>query len=124
MPKQSVSIEWDMGTIRLRTKALGHVVDKGIAAVMSKKAVDVQDYARSNAPWTDRTGNARNGLFATSRSGQGTHEIVLYHTVPYGIWLEVRFAGRNAIIRPTIQSQAPLVMKAIEGMLSKIGAVA
>lgn len=116
-------IEWDMGSLRVRTEAIPKAIDTAIGAVFNKKATDVQDYARRNAPWTDRTSNARNGLFAKSGRTTTGHEIVLYHTVPYGIWLEVRFAGKNAIIMPTIQQMAPEVMKAVSNLFSKMGAL-
>lgn len=62
-------------------------------------------YARQNARWTDRTGNARNGLFArVNRSSMGKYELVLGHSVPYGLWLEVRWSGRYAIIKPTLDA--------------------
>lgn len=56
---------------------------------------------RINAPWTDRTGNARAGLRARSEADGDTFTLVLYHTMPYGFWLEVAHDGRYAIIGPT-----------------------
>ena len=121
----SATFTMDVGELRVSAAVFGPRLNRAISGFMLAQAPKVQSYARANASWTDRTGNARQGLFANyAAPGDGRHAINLYHTMPYGIWLEVRFAGRNAIIRPTIQSQAPLVMKAIEGMLSKIGAVA
>jgi hypothetical protein len=62
---------------------------------------------RSNARWQDRTGNARNGLGATVYEGNNYFDLVLYHSVPYGVFLEVRWSGRYAIIGPTLQDIAP-----------------
>lgn len=83
----------------------------------------VQDYARKNAPWTDRTSNARNGLHAQyvgDRDGD-RHVIRLYHTVPYGIWLEIRWAGKYAIIVPTIQAEGTRIMAGMSKLLEKSG---
>lgn len=86
---------------------------------MQREAQNVQDAARTNASWTDRTGNARQGLFAKAQSGQrGGHSIVLYHTMPYGIWLEVRWAGKYAIIAPTIQSEGRRIMSNVNKLLA------
>lgn len=87
----------------------------------------VQDYARTNAPWTDRTGNARNGLFA-QYVGPGMqfndrHTIRLYHTMPYGIWLEVRFAGEYAIIYPTIIHEGERIMSGLKNLINKMNGV-
>jgi hypothetical protein len=75
------------------------------------------------ARWTDRTGNARSGLTAiadNSRSQSWHYEIVLFHSVPYGIWLEVRFAERYAIIKPTIRYEAPQYFDTASQVLNKM----
>jgi len=67
----------------------------------------VEDYAKDNAPWTDRTGDARAGLTAeVSRDGDAI-VMELYHTVDYGLWLEVIQNGEYAIIMPTLEAMAP-----------------
>lgn len=91
-----------------------------VAAVMQYHEGNVQDAARDGAPWTDRTSNARNGLFARAYSTAKAHGIVLYHTMPYGIWLEVRWGGKYRIIVPTIQRQGALVMRTLQGVLRKM----
>jgi len=69
----------------------------------------VEDYAKDNAPWTDRTGDAREGLTAeVSRDGEAV-VLELYHTVEYGLWLEVIQSGEYAIIMPTLEAMAPEV---------------
>lgn len=75
-------------------------------------------YAMENAPWKDRTGNARGSLSGDSRTTATQMEIVLSHGVAYGIWLEVRWGGRYAIILPTIETVGPEVMTAIRGLLA------
>lgn len=78
-----------------------------------------ETYARTNAPWTDQTGNARNGLFAKHDSEpMVSHSLTVYHTMPYGYWLEVRWSGRYAIIGPTLvhmgQELAKMVAASID----------
>jgi hypothetical protein len=73
-----------------------------------------------NAPWTDRTGNARQGLAAQAFDEGANQGIVLFHQVPYGIWLEVRFSGRYAIIEPTIDVMGPQVMESLNNILGEI----
>lgn len=82
----------------------------------------VQDYARSTAPWTDRTGNARNGLFAQKQGtiASGSTEIRLYHTVPYGIWLEIRWAGQYAVIYPTVVHEGERIMAGMRRLIDKM----
>jgi hypothetical protein len=70
----------------------------------------VQEYARSHAPWEDRTGDARDGLTAEGDFSFVSYTITLYHTVDYGIWLETRWHGKYAIILPTIEVMGPRFM--------------
>lgn len=85
-----------------------------------REAPNVENYMKVNAPWTDRTGNARNGLAARAyKEGDGIG-IVLYHQVDYGIYLETKFSGRDAIIQPSIDSEGPRVMASFNRLLERM----
>lgn len=114
------TITWSEDEITPRLKALPKKLERAIQGVMVYHSGPVQSYARQNAPWTDRTGNARNGLFAEAFKVTGKQGIVLYHTMPYGLWLEVRFSGKYATILPTIQAKAPDVMRTINKLMGKL----
>lgn len=94
-------------------------VQRGLQAVMEYSAPQVEAHMKTNAPWTDRTGNARGGLRATPFRDGGNYGILLYHTMPYGIWLEVKYSGRYAIIVPTIEVMGPVVMQRCSRMLDR-----
>lgn len=81
---------------------------------------DVENYMKLNAPWTDRTSNARNGLAARAYREGKEIGIVLYHQVDYGIWLEVKNEGRFAIIQPTIDAMGPEVMRRYNRLLDRM----
>lgn len=79
-------------------------------------------YMRTNARWTDRTTAARNGLVAIPEEQNDGASLHLIHSVPYGIWLEVRWSGKYAIIGPTRNVIAPQVLEfAGEAALRAIG---
>lgn len=88
--------------------------------IAHRMAPQVANYAKINAPWTDQTGNARNGLTAQPYDEGTTVGIILYHQVSYGIWLEVRWAGRYAIINPTIDAMGPKVMDQYNNLLARL----
>lgn len=77
-------------------------VDRALRFIMEYHAADGMARMKMNAPWTDRTSAARNGLFTVVEGGRGHYTIVFSHSVHYGIWLEVKFSGRDAIIMPTV----------------------
>lgn len=76
---------------------------------------------KSNAPWTDRTGNARQGLHAAvQRERLKLYALILAHTVEYGIWLEVTHGGANRIIEPSIRSQGNALMRDVSGLFAMV----
>lgn len=86
----------------------------------SSMAPRAENYMKSNAPWTDQTSNARNGLAARAYTDGDEYGIVLYHQVPYGIWLETKNGGEYAIIQPTIDAIGPDVMARFNRLLARI----
>ena len=83
-------------------------VDAGVDLAFDFMRDHAETYARTNAPWTDRTSNARNGLSVVhTKVPMVVHQLITYHTMPYGLWLEVRWSGRYAIIGPTMLHISP-----------------
>lgn len=91
-----------------------------VMSVLQYKAPQVEAHMKVNAPWTDQTGNARQGLRAEAFDEGDNAGIVLYHQVPYGIWLELANSGTYAIIDPTIAVMGPEVMRSLERILESI----
>ena len=74
-------------------------------------------YAKENAPWTDRTANARQSLWTTVEAlSQDTVALYLSHGVEYGVHLESRYAGRYAIIWPTIEAHLSQIGQMLQGI--------
>jgi hypothetical protein len=91
-----------------------------VRAIADFIAQKMQDDARRGAPWTDRTGNARSGLFAVA--DKAAHDMVtIYlshgHTVWYGQFLELAHGARYAIIMPTIQRNLPVLERMLKQLL-------
>lgn len=119
MPSNLGTITWS-GDLLKNAKKLAPKLDAAVGVYMQYQAPKVQDYMRGNARWQDQTGNARNGLFAKYSKTGGGHTILVYHTVPYGIWLEVRWAGKYAIIHPTVTIEGRRVFEGLRGLLGKM----
>lgn len=115
MPRASV--KWT-NTLGKGLKVGDKSLQAAVWTVMQRGAIEGQNHMRTNAPWTDRTGNARQGLFGRAyRNGVSGYVIVYYGTVPYQIWLEVANSGKYKIINPTLQVMGPRVMANLQGVM-------
>jgi hypothetical protein len=127
-------------------KAIKQYGEKALAAAHATVAhvgAQGQNYMRSNAPWHDRTGNARGGLFfAVDGFGQGsisgevnvrdpsafelntmrgavasgdakTLILVFGHTMFYGVYLELDHGGAYAIVEPAMEKFIPVLKDAL-----------
>lgn len=82
----------------------------GVWFIAQKWAPQIEAWMKHNAPWTDRTGNARQLLWARARQLTADMvEIVMAHGVVYGVFLELRHAGAYAIINPALDHFAPRI---------------
>ncbi len=94
-------------------------IHAGVVAIMQAYAPEVENWMRDNAPWTDRTGNARQGLYtALEELVNETVTLILSHGVTYGKYLELCNAGRYAIIAPALDVFAPRIWADVQRMLS------
>lgn len=80
-------------------------------------AARMQSYAQTNAPWTDRTGNARQGLRAVTLKTATAVTIVLFHTMDYGKWLELAHQGRFQILLPTLTAHYGQILAALRRLV-------
>lgn len=109
-PVEIVADQW--------TDALQVMVEAGLAEIVRKYAPLIEQWMKDNAPWTDRTGDARRGLKAEVEMIVGdSYSIVLDHSVHYGKWLELRWHGRYAIIQPALDHFAPTIFEEVRRFL-------
>ena len=119
MATDGVTLHWTIPPERL-AQNVGGYVERLLNAVYDLAtffATRLETYAKQNAPWTDRTGNARQGLTARAVKTATAVTLYLFHSATYGIWLEVKNAGRFAIILKTLEAHYGAYMAAIQGLL-------
>ncbi len=101
---------FDFDTLTPSLKEFLPKVDARVDLAFDLMETVAETQMRSKAPWHDNTGNARAGLRATHLSEpMVVHRLVLYHTMDYGYWLEIRWSGKYAIIGPTMFDIAPVI---------------
>lgn len=84
-----------------------------VQAVAGRIAAEMQNDARANAPWTDRTGNARSGLFGVATRDAAQKLVIVYLShgpdLDYPIWLELAHGGTFQIVMPVVQRHLPAI---------------
>jgi len=101
------------------TEAYVSAIERGILKIAQAYAPQIADWMKANAPWTDRTGNARQTLYTeVNHVVKSMVEIILSHGMSYGVYLELNNAGRYAIIDPAIDHWAPILWSEVVRMLS------
>lgn len=77
--------------------------DIAIRMLAEQGALQLQNSARENRKWTDRTSHARQRLTGYVGKIPEGYRITLAHGVDYGIWLELAHEKRFSIIPQTIE---------------------
>lgn len=111
---------WVEDTLTGGLKAFPDWYSEAVTVVVERQAGKAETYMRQNAPWKDHTSNARNGLRAFTNHEAKRHSLILSHGMPYGIWLETRFAGRYAIIVPSLTIQGKEIMSTLKNLLERL----
>lgn len=104
-------------------KILDRRLNRAIYGVCKYWDGPIEAHMKHNAPWKDRTTNARNGLFATAvMFKRGLYGIILAHSVTYGIYLErgTRHMKARPIIIPTMERYGPKVTGTLRKILDRL----
>lgn len=102
--------------LRADMEMLAPRISDNMYTVLQFYAPRLQAYASARAPWTDRTGNARQLLWAdVVRRGNNKLSLRLGHGVYYGRYLEHgrNERGRRPILLPAMKYIYPQIQKSI-----------
>lgn len=130
-----MSLTWNTKPTALDLTGFADRLTATVADVARESALAMEAYARLNAPWTDDTGFARNGLVGSVQAGPGVIALEIAHSAEYGQFLELRWpkdtpppeldgftlefleAGRYAILWPTVEQEIPQLMARLREVL-------
>lgn len=97
----------------------GERVIEAINAVADYFSAVVETEAKTGAPWTDRTSNARQTLSGFKvELAKDVVAIYLAHGMDYGIFLETMGQGKWAIILPTLEANYTPIMQMLRDIFS------
>lgn len=117
------SFSFNAGQLRLGPAELDKKVNRAAYATLKYWSTRSEAWMKHNAPWKDRTTNARNGLFAnTAKISKGVFWLILGHSVTYGIYLErgTRNMRARPVIIPALQEFGPRVMQTFHKILDRL----
>jgi hypothetical protein len=118
MPR--LRVEFTKDSLRPGIKKLVPVLNRNLLQVMKFHEPQAASEMKRTAPWTDRTGNARNGLSAKASADGDIYTLTLYGKVKYQIYLETRWSGLRAVIMPTVRSYGPKVLGSLRKLLDRL----
>lgn len=113
-------VRFDKRKLQAEVETFNERANRAVGAAFEYQAPKSEARMRVTAPWTDRTTNARSGLFTAPRHSRTMHELLLSHGVSYGIYLENRFSGRYATVRPEIPRAGEDLMRLISKLLQTL----
>lgn len=116
-----MSIDWQVSPSDLADaleKMYGDKVRAAVATLAIYFGAKMEAYAEQAAPWTDRTGNARQTLFSLVDLGPDAVMLYLSHGMSYGKWLELCNQGKYAIIMPAMQVHYREMAAALQGLFA------
>lgn len=118
----AASVVFKTEQIKTRLKRAQIALAPAVMAYAKGKANEYEKYMKANAPWTDRTGNARRGLKAQATQSRKAFvtTIKLSHSVYYGVYLEYAMGRRFAIIQPTIDVKGHDYVDGLHGILGPV----
>ena len=93
-------------------------LNEAIFALAQFYAPQIESWMKANAPWVDRTGNARQSLWAVaSREG---HNVIIEmgYGVIYAIYLEYANGGRYSVIQPALDEWGGQLGAAVQRLLA------
>lgn len=117
----TVSFRWTTSPDVLARKVgdYGTRLLKACYALAQVFAAKIETWAKANARWVDRTGNARQGLTGRAFATATGVAIYLFGTVSYQIYLELAHQGRFGIILKAMQTHYGPLMQALQRLVGR-----
>ena len=113
---------FDMGGLEKGLSKLENKADAAIRMYAETGSKKLEEYAKENRKWTDRTGHARQRLTGSVATISQGYRIYLAHGVDYGIWLELAHEKKFSIIPETLEQVGTLqIMPGFKKLFERLG---
>lgn len=115
------SITWKTDEVLAKLDSMKAKTRASLQIIADSAVKAMESYAKTNARWTDRTGNARQRLRGETRWESDALIAAITHNVDYGIWLELCNEKKYAILEDALNSQAQNLLSAYQQFLNRLG---
>lgn len=115
----SLSIGWDRRPEDVFVEGYRNywnTIVKAIQALCQSYAARIEAWMKENAVWMDRTGNARQSLYAAVDELVNGAVITLGYGVDYSVFLELANQGRFSILLPALDKFAAELWEDIQAL--------
>jgi len=99
------------------TRQVSNRVRAAIGVYADTAAKQMERDAKRDAPWDNRTSNARNSIQGNFNWQGNKATINLSGNMDYSVFLELAHEKRFAILKPTIERNAPTVLRAYQRLV-------
>jgi len=91
-------------------------LDKAEVA-MGRMGVELENRAKANRPWVDRTGNARRSIGSKTERTPEQISTGIGIGIEYGVYLELSNGGKYRVIGPTVDSERSQFLDRLRSVL-------
>jgi len=92
--------------------------DRSKAIEFAERHLNDSPKTTKGIPWINRSFRAARGVISyVDRKNPNTIAVGLYHSMPYGAYLEFAYNRRFAVIEPLVRSHAPRLMQKIRKIM-------
>ena len=121
MASNDIDLKWDMKEFEESIKFIQTRFQTSILILCEVAAAKMEEYAKDEAIWIDRTSNARQKLI-----GQAYYvtmdqvQIAVSHQMDYGIWLELAHGRDYAILETAIEENIDELLNSIKRLIGRL----
>lgn len=121
MASNDIDLKWDMKEFEESITFIQTRFQTSILILCEVAAAKMEEYAKDEAIWIDRTSNARQKL-----TGQAYYvtmdqvQIAVSHQMDYGIWLELAHGRDYAILETAIEENIDELLNSIKRLIGRL----
>lgn len=93
---------------------------KAIRMYATEGSKKLENYAKTHKRWINRTGHAVQRLKGYIEEGINNIKVCIAHGVDYGIFLELRYERKYAILEESVRVNAKEVLQGFKGLIEKL----